>query len=114
MGKLGKRIMACLSASLVVMSLAGCSVGGGGNGGDKKSVAGSLKGKNVRVVIGSTSTSGDSYMMADLVTRYLSKKMGFKGKVDAIGNSAALDTISKAKGDGTTVMMFHDMTFLKT
>lgn len=45
MGKLGKRIMACLSASLVVMSLAGCSVGGGGNGGDKKSVAGSLKGK---------------------------------------------------------------------
>ena len=49
-------------------------------------------------------------MMADLVTRYLSKKMGFKGKVDAIGNSAALDTISKAKGDGTTVMMFHDMT----
>lgn len=44
MGKLGKRIMACLSASLVVMSLAGCSVGGGGNGGDKKSVAGSLKG----------------------------------------------------------------------
>ena len=112
MGKLGKRIMACLSASLVVMSLAGCSVGGGGNGGDKKSVAGSLKGKNVRVVIGSTSTSGDSYMMADLVTRYLSKKMGFKGKVDAIGNSAALDTISKAKGDGTTVMMFHDMTFL--
>ena len=33
MGKLGKRIMACLSASLVVMSLAGCSVGGGGNGG---------------------------------------------------------------------------------
>lgn len=38
--------------------------------------------------------------------------MGIKGKVDAIGNSAALDTISKAKGDGTTVMMFHDMTFL--
>ena len=62
MGKLGKRIMACLSASLVVMSLAGCSVGGGGNGGDKKSVAGSLKGKNVRVVIGSTSTSGEFRM----------------------------------------------------
>lgn len=45
MGKLGKRIMACLSASLIVMSLAGCSVGGGGNGGDKKSAAGSLKGR---------------------------------------------------------------------
>ena len=37
---------------------------------------------------------------------------GFNGKVDAIGNAQALDTISKAKGDGTTIMMFHDMAFL--
>lgn len=73
---------------------------------------GSLKGQNVRVVIGSTSTSGDSYMIADLVTRYLSKEMGFNGKVDAIGNATALDEIKNAKGDGKTVMMFHDMTFL--
>lgn len=74
--------------------------------------ASSLKGQNVRVVIGSTSTSGDSYMIADLVTRYLSKEMGFNGKVDAIGNAAALDEMQNAKGDGKTVMMFHDMTFL--
>lgn len=74
--------------------------------------ASSLKGQNVRVVIGSTSTSGDSYMIADLVTRYLSKEMGFNGKVDAIGNAAALDEMKNAKGDGKTVMMFHDMTFL--
>ena len=33
----------------------------------------SLKGKRVRVVIGSTSTGGDSYMIADMVTRYLGK-----------------------------------------
>ncbi|MCD8083504.1 MAG: hypothetical protein LUE86_08400 [Clostridiales bacterium] len=72
----------------------------------------SLKGQNVRVVIGSTSTSGDSYMIADLVTRYLSAEMGFNGKVDAIGNASALDEIKNAKGDGKTVMMFHDMTFL--
>lgn len=77
---------------------------GGGNS--------SLKGQNVRVVIGSTSTSGDSYMIADLVTRYLSKEMGFNGKVDAIGNAAALDEIANGKGDGKLVMMFHDMTFL--
>ena len=32
--------------------------------------------------------------------------------MDAIGNAQALDTISKAKGDGTTIMMFHDMAFL--
>ena len=51
-------------------------------------------------------------MIADLVTRYLSKEMGFNGKVDAIGNAAALDEMQNAKGDGKTVMMFHDMTFL--
>lgn len=72
----------------------------------------SLKGQNVRVVIGSTSTSGDSYMMADVVTRYLSKYMGFNGKVDAIGNAAALEEMQTAKGDGKTVMMFHDMTYM--
>ncbi len=72
----------------------------------------SLTGKRVRVVIGSTSTGGDSYMMADIVTRYLGKEMGFNGKVDPVGNASALDAIAKAKGDGTTIMMFHDMTFL--
>ncbi|MEM1484108.1 tripartite tricarboxylate transporter substrate-binding protein [Oscillospiraceae bacterium PP1C4] len=72
----------------------------------------SLKGERVRVVIGSTSTSGDSYMVADIVTRYLAKEMGFNGKVDGIGNARALEEISKAKGDGTTIMMFHDMTFM--
>jgi hypothetical protein len=72
----------------------------------------SLKGQNVRVVIGSTSTSGDSYMIADIVTRYLAKEMGFNGKVDAIGNSDALSVIQESKGDGKTVMMFHDMTFM--
>lgn len=72
----------------------------------------SLKGKRVRVVIGSTSTGGDSYMIADMVTRYLSAEMGFNGKVDAVGNAAALDAITKAKGDGSTIMMFHDMAYL--
>ena len=51
-------------------------------------------------------------MIADLVTRYLSAEMGFNGKVDAIGNAAALDEIKNGKGDGKLVMMFHDMTFL--
>lgn len=72
----------------------------------------SLKGKRVRVVIGSTSTGGDSYMIADMVTRYLGEEMGFNGKVDAVGNAAALDAITKADGDGTTIMMFHDMAYL--
>ena len=128
MRKSFKRVLALLTASVIAFSMIGCSVGGGsssssGSGDAAASTEGgeaaasesgtsSLKGQNVRVVIGSTSTSGDSYMIADLVTRYLAKEMGFNGKVDAIGNAAALEEMQNQKGDGTTVMMFHDMTFL--
>ena len=124
-----KLIALLLSASMAVGLLAGCGGTGGtsstpsgsetGSGteessapADNASGESSLKGKRVRVVIGSTSTGGDSYMIADMVTRYLGEEMGFNGKVDAIGNAQALDTISKAKGDGTTIMMFHDMAYL--
>jgi tripartite-type tricarboxylate transporter receptor subunit TctC len=51
-------------------------------------------------------------MIAEIVTRYLAEEMGFNGKVDAIGNAAALDEMQSAAGDGKTVMMFHDMTYL--
>lgn len=135
MGKIMKRVLAMLTASTMLLTMAGCTVGGGSSSTAKdegaastsdvaadtqtaeasdtaESGTSSLKGQNVRVVIGSTSTSGDSYMIADLVTRYLSEEMGFNGKVDAIGNAAALDEIANAKGDGKTVMMFHDMTYL--
>lgn len=123
--KFKKLVALILSASMTVGLLAGC--GSSNNGGSTNtsdpgseqtgevsnaSGESSLKGKRVRVVIGSTSTGGDSYMIADMVTRYLGEEMGFNGKVDAIGNAQALDTISKAKGDGTTIMMFHDMAYL--
>lgn len=121
-----KKAAAFALAAAMAVTMAGCSGGSktatgsaapadtAAAGGAVEAGAGtsSLKGQNVRVVIGSTSTSGDSYMIADLVTRYLSKEMGFNGKVDAIGNAAALDEIKNGKGDGKTVMMFHDMTFL--
>ncbi|MGN0203874.1 MAG: hypothetical protein ACI4BB_04995 [Coprococcus sp.] len=119
MKKVLKRVVAVAMAAAMVLSVAACgnaSSSSSSNGGSAATATGSgessLKGKNVRVVIGSTSTSGDSYMIADIVTRYLGAEMGFNGKVDAIGNADALDTISNAKGDGTTIMMFHDMTFL--
>lgn len=128
--KLKKLTALLLSAAMTVGLLAGCGSktnqpGGGSNAGQPSggssgaaqpsgggaSGDSSLKGKRVRVVIGSTSTGGDSYMIADMVTRYLGEEMGFNGKVDPVGNAAALDAISTAKGDGTTIMMFHDMTF---
>lgn len=127
MKKVLRKAVAMTVAATLAVSMVGCSGGSGsssagaaaadttaaaGNAEAAGAGASSLKGQNVRVVIGSTSTSGDSYMIADLVTRYLSKEMGFNGKVDAIGNAAALDEMQNAKGDGKTVMMFHDMTFL--
>ncbi len=120
--KFKKLIALLLSASMAVGLLAGCGNTSSGNSetpsgeqsGEVNNASGesSLKGKRVRVVIGSTSTGGDSYMIADMVTRYLGEEMGFNGKVDAVGNAQALDAISKADGDGTTIMMFHDMAFL--
>lgn len=114
-----------LSAAMCAGLLAGCGGDAGQSGGNSDQTSNSqqsgggssgggdssLKGKRVRVVIGSTSTGGDSYMIADMVTRYLGEEMGFNGKVDPVGNAAALDAISTAPGDGTTIMMFHDMTF---
>ena len=125
--KFKKLVALLLSASMTVGLLAGCgNTSSGNNGADNTGDPGteqtgeannasgesSLKGKRVRVVIGSTSTGGDSYMIADMVTRYLGEEMGFNGKVDAVGNAQALDAISKADGDGTTIMMFHDMAYL--
>ncbi len=128
MKKISRRSFLKVTAiSAAALGLSACTVGGSTPASKAASSAGSaaassaaepvsgessLKGQNVRVVIGSTSTSGDSYMIADLVTRYLSQEMGFNGKVDAIGNAAALDEMANAKGDGKTIMMFHDMTFL--
>ena len=125
--KFKKLVALLLSASMTVGLLAGCGNTSSGNNdadntgdpgteqtGEVNNASGesSLKGKRVRVVIGSTSTGGDSYMIADMVTRYLGEEMGFNGKVDAVGNAQALDAISKADGDGTTIMMFHDMAYL--
>lgn len=71
-----------------------------------------LKGKTIRVVIGSTSVTGDTYLTADLVSRHLSQKYNCNIKVDPIGAGRALEEIVSTKPDGATIMMFHDMTYL--
>ena len=80
--------------------------------GGKQEAAQTFEGKNVRVVIGSTSTSGDSYLIAETVSRHLAKVLGANLKVDAVGAAKALDAMQTAKPDGNTIMMFHDMTYL--
>lgn len=94
-----------LMLSIVFMTvLTGC--------GKEKETATTFKGKNVRVVIGSTSTSGDSYLIADTVSRHLGKALGANLKVDAVGAAEALAAMQDSKPDGNTVMIFHDMTYL--
>ncbi|MCR5347169.1 MAG: hypothetical protein K6E38_05265 [Fretibacterium sp.] len=70
------------------------------------------EGQRVRIVIGSTSVSGDSYMIADIVNRYLQKYLKCSSKVDPVGANEALATIRTAAPDGLTFMIFHDMTYL--
>lgn len=70
------------------------------------------EGQRVRIVIGSTSTSGDSYMIAETANRYLAKYLGCDSKVDPVGANEALTAIKSGKPDGLTMMMFHDMTYL--
>ena len=82
-----------------------------GCGKDENAVK-TFKDKNVRVVIGSTSTSGDSYLIADTVMRYLGKELGANMKVDAVGAAEALNVMQTAKPDGNTIMIFHDLTYL--
>ncbi len=86
------------------MTLVAC--GGGGSSTD------TLKGKNIRMVIGSASTSGDTYMVSELVARYLGQELEANIKVDPVGAARALETVRTARPDGNTIMLFHDMTYL--
>lgn len=102
-----KRTVALLLALMVLASVAPLFAQGGKEAGPQ-----TFDGKNVRVVIGSTSTAGDSYLIAETVSRHLGRELGANLKVDAVGAAIALDAMQTARPDGNTIMMFHDMTYL--
>ncbi|MGB4407583.1 MAG: hypothetical protein WBI82_12045 [Sphaerochaeta sp.] len=102
-----KKIVAIALSILLVGSLVFAA-----GAGETQQAAPTFQGKNVRVVIGSTSTGGDSYLIAETVSRYLAKELGANLKVDAVGAAKALDAMQTSKPDGNTIMMFHDMTYL--
>ena len=66
---------------------------------------------NVRLVIGSTSTGGDTYQNSAIVADALSEHLGINIKVDAVGSTEAFKALER-DGRGTTLMMFHDQAFL--
>jgi len=70
-----------------------------------------LKG-NLRIVIGSKSTGGDTYQAASIVAPLLAEKLGINAKVDAVGFTAAVRALDQSGARGNTVMFFHDMAYL--
>lgn len=66
---------------------------------------------NVRVVIGSTSTGGDTYQVSAIVADALAQKLRINAKVDAVGPTAAFQAIAKSD-DGSTIMLFHDQSYV--
>lgn len=72
---------------------------------------GVIKG-NLRVVIGSKSTGGDTYQNSSIVAEALAKKLGINVKVDAVGASAAFKALDRAGVRGNTIMIFHDQAYL--
>jgi len=69
-----------------------------------------LKG-NLRVVIGSSSTGGDTYVNSAIVAEALAAELGLNVKVDATGVNGAYDALSR-DSSGHTIMIFHDQAYL--
>ena len=66
---------------------------------------------NIRIVIGSKSTGGDTYQNSAIVAKALADKIGSNVKVDAVGASAAFKAL-KRSSKGNTIMIFHDQSYL--
>lgn len=71
---------------------------------------GPLRG-NLRVVIGSKSTGGDTYQNSSIVAQALAKNIGINVKVDAVGASDAFKILDRVS-NGSVVMIFHDQSYL--
>lgn len=71
---------------------------------------GPLRG-NVRVVIGSTSTGGDTYQNSNIVVDALAEHLDLNMKVDAVGATAAFRALDR-DARGNTLMIFHDQSYL--
>lgn len=110
---LNKKVKRFLSLAVIftlALSLVSCS-------GSKDTQSGTENNKDIgikrmRVLIGSSSTGGDSYQNADIISRHLENELGVNTKVDAIDIKQAFDELNKAKPDGSTILVFHDQSYL--
>jgi len=66
---------------------------------------------NLRVVIGSSSTGGDTYQNTAIVAEALAERIGVNVKVDAVGASEAFKVLDRVS-NGSVIMVFHDQSYL--
>ncbi|WP_105567211.1 type 2 periplasmic-binding domain-containing protein [Microbacterium halophytorum] len=105
MNKKSLKIAAAIAAPVMALGLASCSGGGGGEDGG-------IDVNRVRVVLGSSSTTADTYQNAHAFTENVGEALDVDMKADAIGANQAFQALDKAKDDGSTIMFFHDMAYL--
>jgi len=68
--------------------------------------------RNIRMVIGSTSTGGDTYQNAAILAEALSDKLNVNIRVDPVGAAEGFKALAR-DGRGTTIMVFHDQSYLQ-
>ncbi|WP_110654845.1 ABC transporter substrate-binding protein [Salinicola halimionae] len=66
---------------------------------------------NLRVVIGSTSTGGDTYQASSMVVDKLADQLDINAKVDAVGVMPGFQALERSR-HGNTIMIFHDGAYL--
>jgi len=96
------RFLTCLVVFLSILALSAAS-----SMAQEKLIKG-----NLRVVIGSSSTGGDTYQNSSIVAMELAKKLDINVKVDATGVSAAFKALEQSGAGGNTIMIFHDQAYL--
>lgn len=67
--------------------------------------------RNVRMVIGSTSTGGDTYQNSAIVADALAAQLGINIRVDPVGTNEAFNATGR-DSRGTTIMLHHDQVYL--
>lgn len=66
---------------------------------------------NLRIVIGSTSTGGDTYQVSSMIAEALSEELGINARVDPVGATEGFSALERDTR-GNTVMVFHDQSYL--
>lgn len=99
-----KKLAALVLAPILALSMTACSSDSGEESG--------VDVNRVRVVLGSSSTTADTYQNAHAFTENVGKALDVNMKADAIGANKAFQALDKAKPDGSTIMFFHDMAYL--